>query len=228
MADLRIVPGVANPTRLTADSGGFMAARGTRDGALFVADWKQALVMEGRGYHVTIGAFSTGITGGGAGTIFDQDQPEGIISVPSGVAILPLRIHIQGQVPLLATDADEAEALIAVDRLAAWPGDGTVTTETVFNLRTDNPRASSCSAASAATANITNPTLGIELARVVVTGDIQSAVGTTWGLLDLLYEPETPPIIMGPAAVYLYWGGTVAVPGFAEAQWLELPATAFS
>ena len=156
MAKLYLSGRTSSPSRETEDVSS-LEWRGTRDGAAFVEHSISAAIMEGRGYHITIGAFSTGITGGGAGTILDQDQPEGIISVPSGTSIRPVRISVQCHVPLLATDADEAEILVAVDRAAAWAADGTVTTETAFNLRTDNPRTTNCSAASAATANITNP-----------------------------------------------------------------------
>jgi len=209
-----------------AEGGGYQGIRGLLDGTAVQVPWQQALINAGYGMHATIGAFSTPITGGGAGTVIDQDQPEGIISVPSGSAIIPVRFHVQCHVPLLATDADEAEILIAVDRAAAWAGDGTVTTETVSNLRTSNPIASVCSVASAATANITNPTLGIELAAARITGDVQGTAATTmWTGLELVYEPKYAPVIVGPAAVYVYWGGTVAVPGFAQLQWIELPST---
>lgn len=207
-------------------NGSWVGANGLVDGTVVDVPWQQKYINAGYGFHATIGAFSTGITGGGAGTVFDQDQPEGIISVPSGSAIIPVRFDVQCQVPLLATDADEAEILIAVDRLAAYAGDGTVTTETAFNMRTDNPRSSVCTVASAATANITNPTLGIELAREVVTGDVQGTAATTmWTPLRCLYEPKFAPVIVGPAAVYVYWGGTVATPGFAQLQWIELPSS---
>ena len=34
-----------------------------------------------------------------------------------------------------------------------------------------------------------------------------------------------PPIIVGPAAMYLYWGGTVATTGFAQVQFAVLAAS---
>ncbi len=205
---------------------GWRGAKGLVDGTLVDVPWQQAYINAGYGFRATIGAFSTPITGGGAGTIIDQDQPEGIISVPDGSAIIPVRFAVQCHTPLLATDADEAEVLIAVDRLAAYAGDGTVTTETAFNMRTDNPRSSVCTVASAATANITNPTLGIELARKVIIGDMNGVpANALWGSLDFTYEPRFADVIVGPAAVYVYWGGTVAVPGFAQLAWIELPSS---
>lgn len=216
-------PAQASRTRV-ADASGYIAARATRDGTLFAADWKQALVMEGRGFHFDVGAFSTGIVGGGAGTVLDLDQPEAVLSIPSGTSIIPLRVAVQCQVPLLATDADEAEILIAVDRTAASAGDGTKTAETIFNLRTDNPSASLCTATSAYTADLTDPVLGIELARKVITGDVQgTAANALWTPLELVYPgpQQFAPIIVGPAMLVVYWGGTVAVPGFAQIEWAE-------
>src|SRR5262245_54626730 len=90
----------ANPT--------ITPARMLPGGVLVEANWLDQMIARGLGWLVNIGDFSTPITGGGAGTIVDNDQPEGIISVPSGYTIRPVRFHLHGQVPLLATDADEA------------------------------------------------------------------------------------------------------------------------
>ena len=210
----------------TADGSAPEALDASRYGEIFMGpDWRQRAIMAGKGFQVTVGAFSTPVTGGGAGTILDQDQPELVLSVPSGYILVPLRFTVQCHTPLLATDADEAEILIAADRAAASNASGsTGTVETIFNLRTDLTTGSMVTAVSANTGNITNPTLGIELARRVVTGDMNGTpANALWGLLDLEYEPNNPPFIVGPAAVYFYWGGTVATTGFAQATWVELP-----
>ncbi len=185
-------------------------------------NWKLKALLEGRGYHVDVGAFSTPIVGGGNGTIIDQDQPECGISVPSGTTIIPIRISVQCQTPLLATDADESEIVIAWDQAAAIDA-GTSTAETALKMNDNSSVASLCTCYSAYTGNCTNPTLSVELARAVATGDIN---GTTpanalWGKLDLLYEPLLPPLIVGPASLIVYFGGTVATSGFAQVEWLE-------
>lgn len=195
-------------------------------GAALAADWRQAFIARGFGYHVDVGAFSTPIVGGGNGTVLDQDQPEFGISVASGVCIVPLRVHVACQMPLLANDSDEAEIVLAVDRVAAWASDGTVTTETALNMRsnaTGNP--TGVSIFSAATGNITNPTLGYELGHAVKVGDVQGiATSTTWTDLELLYEPRCPPFLIGPCCLYGYWGGTVATTGFANIDFLAFPS----
>lgn len=230
MSDTRAVRKI-NLSAVSSDSGGYNPLEATRDGSLFTADWKQRYIMAGRGYHVTVGAFSTGIVGGGDGTIIDLDQPEAGVAIPNGTAIIPIRVSVQCHVPLLATDADEAEILVAVDRATALAFDGTwATAETIFNLRTDNPNASNCTSKSACTADTTDPVLGIELARKVVTGDVNGTPGFAafWTDLNMVYEPLTPPIIMGPASLIVYWGGTVAVTGFAQIQWIEFAETDFA
>ncbi len=209
------------PQRETGD-GVREALWADRAGALVVVSTRDALVREGRVWGVDIGAFSTPITGGGAGTILDIDQPEGIISVPDGVTIKPLRVAVQCLTPLLAADADESEILVAVDRASAWAVDGTRTDEIPFNMRTNTPSGSRCPAASAFTADTTDPVLGIELAREIAVGDVQGvAANALWGNLSLLYEPDDAPYIVGPAMLVVYWGGTVATPGFAQIRWAE-------
>jgi hypothetical protein len=223
-----VVNNIAYPAQASrarvSDANGYVGARATRDGTLYAADWRQALVLEGRAFHVTVGALTTPITGGGAGTVIDAEQPEVLISIPSGTSIMPLRIHVETQPGLIANDADELEILIAVDRTQAISG-GTSTAEVVFNMRTDNPAASLCTVTSAYTADMVTPAtpvLGIELARKQLQGDVQgTAANAQYHVGELLYVPEPAPIIVGPAALLIYWAGTVAVPGYAQVEWAE-------
>lgn len=195
-------------------------------GGLLTADWKQSLVARGFGWHFDVGSFSTPITGGGAGTVIDLDQPEFGISIPADYVCIPTRLKVDCHTPLLATDADESEILIAVDRAAKWAGDGTVTTETPTNMRTDKTSACPLTCFSAATADITDPVLGVELGRALRTGDMNGTpANALWGELSFLYEPLTVPFIVGPAAIYGYWGGTVATPGFANLDFIAVPAS---
>ncbi len=214
-------PYQGNRTRV-ADESGYLAARATRDGSLYAFPWKQGLVFEGRAFHVSVGALSTPIQGGGAGTIIDLEQPEFVLSIPSGTSVMPLRIAVQLKTPLLATDSDVVESLIAVDRTTSDTTGITATAETIFNMKTSNPIASACTAKSAATGDITAPpTLGIELEHRLYTADSQTAVGTTWGDMQYVYEPAASPLIVGPATLFVYWGGTVATSGYAEIEWAE-------
>lgn len=190
------------------------------------SDWRQALIGRGYGWHVDVGAFSTPIVGGGNGTVLDQDQPEFGISVAAGYTIIPVRLDITVLPGLQTTDSHETEALIAVDRAAAWAADGTVTTETPINMRSNVATGCPASVFSAATANITNPTLGYELAHAAKLTDIQGTAATVNLMeLKLTYEPKNPPLLVGPCAVYGYWGGDIAASGFANLDFIVVPST---
>lgn len=195
---------------------------------MIFSDWKMKAINDGRGFHVDIGAFSTPILGGGAGTIIVIDEPEGCISVPTGTSIIPIRVDVTVQVPLLAEDAEQNDILCAVDIASANAGDGTATTETPINMRTRHTRASVCTCKSAFTGATTDPVLGMELIRSVLTGDQQTVAGVMWTSHKLLFIPEYPPILVGPCALYVYWGGTVAQSGFAQIEWLEYPTTSLT
>lgn len=190
------------------------------------------MVAKGMGRAATVGAFSTGIVGGGAGTVLDLDQPELVIGVPSGYAIRILYIACQVQTGLVAADNDESEILFAVDSKGLWSGDGTSTAEEPSNLRSDLFAGSACRVGSAFTADMTttqpgvtaaDPILDIELGRKVVTFDIFSTgVNAFDKELSLVYQPNYPPFVVGPASVVCYFGGTTANGGgFLQVHWVE-------
>lgn len=196
-------------------------------GGLLVSDWKQALVARGFGWHADAGAFSTPAAGGGAAAVIDQDRPNMLISVGSGFTIIPIRIHVCCQTPLIATDSDEAEILIAADIAAAAAGITTQTTvETPSNMKSNVVTGCPATVLSTVSANITNPTLGLELGHAVLIGDVQGTpANALFGELKLLYEPLTPPLLVGPCAVYVYHGGTVATTGFINADFIVVPSS---
>lgn len=197
-------------------------ARMLRDGTLSMTNFIQAMILEGKGYQALEGAFSTPATGGGTTAVIDQDRPNFSLGVPDGKAILPFRIHVVAQMPLLATDSDESEILIAVDK-GTKISVAAATAVTIYNLRSDQPYASTCDAEKTHSTNITtSPTLHMELGHAVKVGDVQTAVGTTWAGLELLYEPLAVPVLVGPCTLFVYHGGTVATTGFTVCQWIEL------
>ena len=188
-------------------------------------DWRMDAVRAGRGYHVDVGAFSTPIVGGGAGTIITIDKPEFVLGVPAGTVIIPTRIHVVCEPPLIAADDNEIEILIAANIAAVPVSYGTATAETPTNMHTGSSNTSGCTCKSATTGAITSPTLGMELAHAVKVADIVltgTAANAFWEDLSLLYEPITPPILVGPCTLLVYWGGTVATSGYAQVEWIEM------
>lgn len=219
MADMQVASR-RNPT-MTRENGSLYAWANPA-GALVAMSFKDAMVAAGYGFHVTVGALTTPIVGGGAGTVLVIATPELIISVPSGTAIMPIRIKVDCELPA-DLDNDIEEIVIAVDRTQALTSGGTSTTEVAFNMRSDNPTTSLCSVYSAVTVTVApTPVHGIELARKQEHTNLLTA-GITQGFMDLLYEPLHPPIIVGPANVSVMFGGVTAMSGFINAQWVEMP-----
>lgn len=216
------IRGYARRNPSMAGVGGVTSIWANRAGSAVLVPEVQALIAAGYGFTVSVGAATTPIQGGGAGTIFDQDQSELLVSVPSGAAIVPYSCRVECELPVANADGDVQEILIAVDRTAAMVTFAGGTAEVPVNLRTDAPRASVTSVQSANTGNHTNPTLGIELARKQEVTNLLTA-GITQGKFELIYEPKVPPILVGPCQFIVYWGGTQAMSGFAQFSWVEMP-----
>ena len=208
------------------EDGQWAALRATRDGAPIVVPWVMALVLEGVCFNLTVGAFATSIVGGGAGTIIDLDQPEFTIAIPANSVLLPLRVSIQIEMIFMDADNEVTDILVAADRTQAII-DGTATPETVLNMRTDRSTPSVVTARSAYTGNSTAPVLGLELARTQITGNQSvAAAHQFYYSTGLLYEPAAPPVLVGPATLLGYFGGSTTVEGYAQAVWAELPVGA--
>lgn len=194
-------------------------------GGLLGADWRQALIARGFGWHIQVGALTTPIVGGGAGTVLDLEQPELAINCPTGYAMIPLRINVQCQLGLQTTDSHESEIVIGVDRTQVQTA-GTSTTEVPMNLRTDITSAAPFTCFSAYTADGVAAPVITELARKQGLTDVQGTAATVNVYqFDLLYEPLYPPMVIGPAHFAVYWGGDIAVSGFAQAAVLAFPST---
>ena len=194
-------------------------------GGNLVTDWKQALVARGFGWAIDVGTLTTPITGGGAGTVLDLEQPELAINVPAGYTMVPLRIAIETQPGLIAADAEEDELWIGFDRTQVQVA-GTSTPEVPINMRSDIVSGSPLTVYSAYTADgVATPVINT-LARRQAQSDLQGiATSAAKYILDLVYEPLNPPFIVGPAHIAVYWGGTVALPGFAQAFVLAFPSS---
>jgi hypothetical protein len=193
-------------------------------GAAGAVDWRQQFVARGFGWLVDVGTLTTPITGGGDGTVLDLEQPELAINVPSGYAMVPLRIAVECQIGLQTTDAHENEIWIGYDRTQVQVA-GTSTAETPLNMRSDLTGAP-FTAYSAYTGDGNATPLINTLARKQATTDLQGiAANLNVYIFDLVYEPINPPIIIGPANISVYWGGSIALPGFAQAFVLAFPST---
>ena len=186
----------------------------------FYLDWRQRAIRDGKGFNVTVGALSTGILGGGNGTVLDADRPELMISVPSGYILIPMSVGVQTTVAPAVANHNINEILVAADIAKASDGVGTMTTETAYNLRRDSSITTACTVYSAFTANCTLPVLAMELARAEQIWNLDAA-GQTGTKFDLLWTPDPSPMLAGPCCLIVYFGGTTATIGYCQANWVE-------
>lgn len=196
-------------------------------GVLPTADWIMQLIMRGFGWHFSIGSDITPITGGGAGTVFDLEQPEGIVSIPAGWTMVPFDINVDVQPGLQTTDSHVVDIILSVDRSQAWNGTGTATTETPNNLRTDIAAGCPLTVRSAFTADVTTITLAptMDLARWSGKTDFQGTpADSIIRTAQVRYAPARPPLVVGPAMMLLYFCGSIAVVGYASFNFLAVPS----
>lgn len=201
----------------------------TKRTELITADWKTNLVMEGLVFRATVGTVAAGgdvtmITGGGAGTTIDQDQPELAVGVRAGFYLVPLQIDVSTRAKLDA-DADKANIIVTADRAATVPADGTKTAETPLNLLDGGP-AFTGDANSAYTADMTDYTVSDIIAHAAIMGnDNGAAASHSYPNFALHYKPDVPEFIEGPGAFYIHWGGTQATEGTCTAIFAVVPTS---
>lgn len=188
--------------------------------------------MAGYCYHMDIGTMTgggepTSITGGGAGTTIDHDQPEWIVSVPAGYFLIPLKVDGALEIDMDA-DGEIGELIHYLDLTNSYASTGTVTSETPQNML-DGAAAAPGTFASAATADITDPTVDVILDFWHTQGSDNGTAGNlavnngkyTW-------RADDPPFLAkGPCAWYGNWGGTAAVPGIVSVAFAVVPIARF-
>ena len=197
------------------------------DGALITADWLSAMVMRGLGWIVQVGDLSSPVLGGGGTNVILAQQPELIIDIPAKWTLIPLRIAVDAETPLIGADNNESEILMTVDRTQINDVlSGTEVQEFPSNMRTDIVAGCPFLVASAVTANLTAaPTRSFDLAHRTIVADILLAntpAMTLWGDLWVLYEPDNPPFVVGPASLQVHWGGTVATSAYCQMAFLAI------
>ena len=202
---------------------GASKARLNRRKEVVVASNVESWYSEDRVFQQSVGSLSTPVTGGGAGTVLDADQPEAIIDVPDGQVLRLISVRVDVQVGVSTADADETEIVLAIDRTAI---SGVTATNGVVEIpiggRTSVASGSAMQFVSAVTTNLAGaPTLSVELAHPVIHAVVGDATSYAHPRLELDYEPSVPDYVVGPATVVLYFGGTIAALGFAHFKWAE-------
>ena len=228
MTDLRIKSGVSSVDRGVSDATP-VDVRGTRDGAMFIAPWLTALALEGRCFGINTG---TGTTPDGLGAAYDATKPDAYITVPAGTTIIPVFI----EVTIEDSDTVQPNIIDCMAVLSSVADTATTSTPvTIYNMRTDAPITSNCTAVSVVTANGTTPLTGnfLEFWRGTA-GTMQDAFNdgnaatselntrTAWNV----GQATIPPIIVGSGSLSVYAAKPGAgVTGWITVIWAEVPST---
>jgi hypothetical protein len=185
--------------------------------------------LAGKAFVVTVGAVSTPIQGGGAGTVIDPEQPELRICIPANTICIPTRIVVTLKTPLAATDSDIIESFIGIAQGVDATGSGTA--ETIQNKRGDLlATGSNATVTSAMTGDAITPTIHTEIEHLLLTADMNGTpANAMWNAPKMVYELKSgmaPYLIAGAsgATLYVYWGGTVATSGYCTVEWVEFPS----
>lgn len=130
--------------------GSQLQVRGTRDGAIFVADWYEAHALEGRVFSATFGSVTTALTF----LITAANRPDMWVRCPDGTMILPL-VETFALEDFAGTDTE-----IDIRDAQNDIGNGTSSAATVApqNNRSDAPISSNCVARQLATGDTTAET----------------------------------------------------------------------
>lgn len=204
----------------TNDSGEKPLISNMRGEALFLPAHFNA-VAEGRVFVANVGTATTPINF--AKTAYDADQPQFVIDVPSGTAIMPLVLKA-----VLETEAGTLTEVIwsVSDGLL---GAGTSTAITTYgNARTQSSGsqpATACSLYSLYTGNSTAPSNGFEFARfsspfTLSDGDQLNDFRMQW----LAAQEGWAPIIQGTGALVCHIAAASTAPtGYLTAVWWEMP-----
>ena len=226
MSDVRVVREVSSVSRGTSD-GDLMALRGTRDGAVFTADWFLAAALEGRAFGVNAGTGTSPITTNAGALIVAE--PDLLIQVPAGTTIIPVYIEYAFED---TGAAGPLEVIAMASSAATQAASGTAGTAlTIYNMRTDAPNSTNCTADRTNTGGVT-PYTGnfIEFFRGYA-GDatdqhgsntaqtVDTATRFSWSASQTM----VPPILTGISQLCVYQVATAGV-GFCTVIWVEFPS----
>lgn len=220
-----------------------LSARGTRDGAMVLPSWYQALLMEGRVFGVNMGSASTPFDAdtGASTPAFDDNQPTFGLDIPDNVVVIPLSIIVQ-----IETHTGSApgflETFFGYAPSATALGAGTSTALTIVPMRIQSGISTSlCTARGPYTANAAiSPTTLTGWGEFFRSGyptesDAADGVGGVIDKNEASYHHEwsaldnVPPIIVGPAIIAGYVSSTSddgIITAFATLTFAEIPESA--
>ena len=202
---------VGNSARSGISVGDLVPASVNKRGELVAMPWAVQLAAEGRVFSAGGGTESTPVTGGN--TVVDLDQPEFLLRVPAGTAIVPLHIHFLFE----ATGGTIAEGGASIADNDPGSGTSTAADRTPKGLSTISA-GSACTAAQLVTANLTL-TNNREIWRFGEPTDLDatnSNNGFEWS-----YLKNPPMVLYGPAALLVYGVAGTSSTFYVTVTWAE-------
>jgi len=204
-------------TLLSAGNAGRRAVEGTRDGAMCTADFFMKLALQGRIFCGSDADANDVLAA--SPTSFADTTPSLLIDVPSGTAMLPLKVQL--------TQAGSVAGAVIFVKIAicttaiSYASGGTA--ETVFGARSDKPVTQNCSLYSLPT--VTTGLLTKQVYNTQMGPDISPAEGA---VPEVLWTPQKnghPMILVGPASFGVFGYAGTTGPQFAwDISWAEVPS----
>ncbi len=216
MANIRLLKGTSSVTRETAD-GGFIEARGTRDGALFTASVIDGWALEGRIFAANSGSLTTPDT---YATAAAANEASMLVDIPDGIIGIP--ISIEFTISTGTTNLFEILAVASSTLAVGTAGTGPVT---IHSTRMDKPHSSRATVWTALNSGgNTTPYTGnyYEFFRDGYPTDATVTGGPATTYRWSAKSSGTYPIIVDGGSITIFSGGA-AHTGFCTITWAELP-----
>lgn len=193
--------------------------RALRDGSMSMADWVFAMTLAGYGHTVSVGTATTVAT---FKTGYTAAQPEVVIDVPGGAAIIPIYILVSLE-DSAGTD-NEFVFLTSLTQVGAGTSTAIAATTVLNNLNGSAAAgfATRCSVYSLYSGNGTAPTGIVEFWRGVYPfADATTDPVKRW---EWSFRTHPPVIVTGTGALVGYVGGTGTAPaGYIKVGYIEVP-----
>lgn len=202
------------------EDGNWRSARGTRDGALFTAEWFQALIGEGRGYVAGIGLLSAGEALPNAQVITTL-RPTFVLRVPTGTTIIPFYGAVQVE------DSGGTAALeMNIGTAPSDVGNGTSSAADFgpINMKTNAARGSLVVPRQEYTGNSSADPDNDQWRKWMSEDNVTTPA--TVGSSNFEWEPYPfCPELVGPASLIFTVGGALIPVITAQFKWVELETT---
>ena len=200
--------------------GSFTAAKGTKRGELCIIDFYTQMALEGRGFQVKFGNISAHETG--IATI-TTTTAEGCVDNTAGLTVIPCEVWVSYD--LDAGDAREC----AAKSVGAVSSAGTAFVPLPL-LIGGTPAASTARMDDEGGVTVTAETTTNTVRHFHVASEFAMTAGTDADTANpVIWQPVSPPILVGPSCFYLQVGATTTGPQyFAHIDYLELLTVAVS